>query len=156
MYKRQVIQDEFKEEYFNLDGEEEYWHLILVCIASDNKSEEIHALAKKKYGNQQMVNVADKPALCDFFFGANATLGGGLQLMISSNGISPTLGGIVRDEITRHFQSMDFDESMKRLGDLRVKIRKATTNPSGPDKPEDIQYRMRWIKTCLLYTSRCV
>ncbi|CCD25495.1 bifunctional precorrin-2 dehydrogenase/sirohydrochlorin ferrochelatase MET8 NDAI_0F01760 [Naumovozyma dairenensis CBS 421] len=144
-----IIRTEYKEEYLTIDDHDNKngWNLILVCISSFEISEKIYWKAKEIFGSQQLINVADKPSLCDFFFGANLDLEGGLQLMVSSNGISPTLGGLMRDEINRHFASLNFEVIMEKLANLRFGIRELTTNPDGEDEPQVIAYRMTWIKT---------
>ncbi len=79
-YKVTIIQKEF--EPSDLDG------MDLAVAATDikelNQEVQQHAKAKKV-----LVNVADTPALCDFYLGSIVTRGN-LKVAISSNGKSPT------------------------------------------------------------------
>lgn len=137
-----VIRDKFQDKYL---GVEHYWSLILVCIPDRTEAERIYNLCKMQYGEQQTVNVADVPELCDAFFGANLNLGHGdglLQVMVSSNGLSPTYAGLVRNEIKTLFDDIDIHQSMINLGDLRQQIRELAPDPS------DSKFRMQWIKEC--------
>lgn len=136
-----IIEQPFKDGYLDI---EEYWTLILTCIPNRIESERIFKLCKQKYGPQQMINVADIPHLCDFYFGANVSLttDGNLQILISSNGLSPRFTALIKDEIGSMFQDWELDGALEKLGQLRAKIRALTQSGI------DIKYRMSWIKTC--------
>ncbi|QLG74328.1 hypothetical protein HG535_0G02120 [Zygotorulaspora mrakii] len=145
-----IIKDEFKEEHLLLyqNGVDSGWSLILTCIPNQEVSEGIYFEAKKRFGSQQMVNVADNPKLCDIYFGANLEFGSNseddclMQLMISSNGMGPRFVAMVRDEIGKMLGGIDFEKSLIKLGKLRSNIREIT------DNSKDIKYRMEWMKKC--------
>ncbi|GAC1439821.1 MAG: hypothetical protein NVSMB63_05500 [Sediminibacterium sp.] len=61
--------------------------LVIVAVNDIPKSEEIRNDAKAR---KLLVNVADKPALCDFYLGSIVQKGN-LKLAISTNGKSPTI-----------------------------------------------------------------
>lgn len=149
-----IINDKFNNSHLSLYKDENSpdsgWSLIMTCIPDPELSKHIYEESKKLFGSQQLVNVADNPPLCDFYFGANLELGQGekdkgealLQLMISSNGASPRFSALVRNEIGSIFEGVDLRTSVLKLGDLRKRIRERA------NKPEDLKYRMQWIREC--------
>ncbi|EJS44670.1 met8p [Saccharomyces arboricola H-6] len=141
----EYINGEFKDEYLDLDDEDAAWHIILTCIPDHPESARIYHLCKEKFGRQQLVNVADKPELCDFYFGANLEISDRLQILISTNGLSPRFGALVRDEIRNLFAQMGdlaLEDAVVKLGELRSGIRLLA-----PDD-KDVKYRMSWAKRC--------
>lgn len=143
-----VIRDHFKMEYLTLytKGNDSGWSLILTCIPNKPLSEEIYHESKRRFGSQQTVNVADNPPLCDVYFGANLEFGNGqgssMQMMISSNGMGPRYVALVRDEIKSMLEGIDFEGSLKNLGELRSRVREIAHEDS------DTKYRMNWMKSC--------
>src|SRR5258707_14628401 len=82
----------------------------------------------------KLINVADKPDLCDFYLGSIVKKGN-LKIAISTNGKSPTIakrlkeeiGGMIPDEMEevldnmqtiRHSLNGDFSEKVRQLNDL--------------------------------------
>jgi precorrin-2 dehydrogenase/sirohydrochlorin ferrochelatase len=67
----------------------------LVILATDDKSlhERIRLLARKR---RMLINVADTPALCDFYLGSVVTKGN-IKIGISTNGKSPTIAKRMRE-----------------------------------------------------------
>ena len=105
----------------------------LVLLATDDPElhRRIRTLARKK---RLLVNVADTPALCDFYLGSVVTKGN-LKLGISTNGKSPTMAKRMREyleealpddtnELLNNMQTIrdrikgDFAEKVKMLNDL--------------------------------------
>jgi uncharacterized protein len=105
----------------------------IIIAAVDDKliSERIWQEAKR---NEKLVNVADKPELCDFFLGSIVNKGS-LKIAISTNGKSPTiakrmkeqLNELIPDEMESVLQNMhtiredlkgDFAEKVRQLDDL--------------------------------------
>jgi precorrin-2 dehydrogenase/sirohydrochlorin ferrochelatase len=70
-------------------------HKDLVILATDdhNLHEKIRVLAKKR---RILINVADTPALCDFYLGSVVTKGN-IKIGISTNGKSPTIAKRMRE-----------------------------------------------------------
>ncbi|MFM7021944.1 MAG: bifunctional precorrin-2 dehydrogenase/sirohydrochlorin ferrochelatase [Flavobacteriales bacterium] len=68
-------------------------NLLFLAIDSKEDSRVIRDEAKKK---NILVNVADKPELCDFYLGSVVTRGD-LKIGISTNGKSPTLSKRIRE-----------------------------------------------------------
>src|SRR6185503_19476294 len=96
-----------------------------------------------------LVNVADKPELCDFYL-SSVVRKGHLKIAISTNGKSPTIakrlkeeiGSMIPDEMDNVLDNMqtirqrmngDFSEKVRQLNDLtKVLVAKQAV----PDKPE--------------------
>ncbi|MHA8067508.1 precorrin-2 dehydrogenase/sirohydrochlorin ferrochelatase family protein [Aquirufa sp. ROCK2-A2] len=102
--------------------------LDLVICATDNFSlhQEIKVLAAQQH---LLCNVADTPALCDFYLGSIVQKGD-LKIAISTNGKSPTLAKRIRafleDVIPPDIQtSLDQLESLRKQlkGDFEEKIK---------------------------------
>ena len=111
----------------DLDGAE----LVVVAVNDIALSEVIRQDAKAR---GLLVNVADKPELCDFYLGSIVTKGN-LKIAISTNGKSPTIakrlkeiiGDIIpeeMEEVLEHLERIrkrikgDFREKVKRLNEL--------------------------------------
>lgn len=68
----------------------------------------------------KLINVADKPALCDFYLGSIVTKGN-LKLAISTNGKSPTLAKRLREVFTELLPE-ELDEVMDNLQEIRNQL----------------------------------
>jgi uncharacterized protein len=105
--------------------------IVIVAVNDQATSNYIHVLSKQK---KLLVNVADKPELCDFYLGSVVNKGN-LKIAISTNGKSPTIAKRMReqltelipDEIEGVIQQMhtirkdlkgDFAEKVRQLDDL--------------------------------------
>lgn len=71
------------------------------------------------------VNVADEPALCDFYAAAHLRKGD-LQVAISTGGRSPLLARRLREELAAKIRP-EAIRAVRRLGRLRAKINKTAT-----------------------------
>lgn len=74
--------------------------------------------AKQK---NKLINVADKPALCDFYLGSIVTKGN-LKLAISTNGKSPTLAKRLR-EVFSELLPGELEEVMDNLQQIREQLK---------------------------------
>ena len=63
------------------------------------------------------VNVADKPALCDFYLGS-VVKKGNLKIAISTNGKSPTLAKRLK-EVLNDALPDEFDDLLENMSDIR-------------------------------------
>lgn len=88
------------------------------------------------------VNIADKPPLCDFYFGSMFNQDN-LQIMISTNGKSPRLSKLIKDTIARQFEGVDVNRAVENLGLIRSTLR---SNVVIDDDLVSIDTRMNWIK----------
>jgi uncharacterized protein len=120
-----LIEKPFEPE--DLDDKE----IVIVAIDDKNVSNYIRVLCKQK---KLLVNVADTPALCDFYLGSIVEKGN-LKIAISTNGKSPTiakrmreqLNELIPDEIEGVIEHMhtirqdlkgDFADKVRQLDDL--------------------------------------
>jgi len=111
----------------DLDGND----IIFAAINKPEISQEIAADAKSK---KILINVADKPELCDFYLSAVVNKGN-LKIAISTNGKSPTIAKRVKellnetlpdemDALLNNMQNIrntisgDFTEKVKQLNEI--------------------------------------
>ena len=113
----------------------------------------------------KLINVADKPELCDFYL-SSIVKKGNLKIAISTNGKSPTIAkrlkevinDLIPEEMDNILQNMgiirsgmngDFDEKVKNLNDItKVLVAKQTTLKTG-SKPETKKWQ-KIVTWCLL------
>jgi uncharacterized protein len=92
----------------------------VVIIAIDDKKESIRirdvVKAKKK-----LVNVADKPELCDFYMGSIVKKGN-LKIAISTNGKSPTIAKRLKD-LFNDLLPEEIDELLDNMQQVRSKLK---------------------------------
>ena len=102
-------------------------HIVIAATDNPVLHQEIYQLCKTK---NILINVADTPALCDFYLGSIVTKGD-IKIAISTNGKSPTLAkrlreffeDILPDEIATLADNLNsYRNEIK--GDLQDKIRK--------------------------------
>ena len=115
----------FKEKAF---GEDDLEGIDLAIVAINDKaiSAEIHEVCKSK---GILTNVADKPALCDFYLGSIVQRGN-LKIAISTNGKSPTIAKRVKEFLNEAFppEIDDLLDNMEKIryslaGDFSDKVR---------------------------------
>jgi siroheme synthase-like protein len=113
----------------------------------------------------KLINVADKPELCDFYLGSIVKKGN-LKIAISTNGKSPTIAkrlkeiinDFIPDEMENVIENMgiirasmngDFDEKVKNLNDITKVLvaKKATLTKSAKQATKKWQKIVTW---CLL------
>ena len=95
-------------------------HLANVIIGASKSFDEnkrIYDLAKKA---GKLVNIADTPALCDFYMGSIVSRGD-LKIAISSNGKSPILISRLR-QILEETLPNDTNEIIQNLNQIRDKL----------------------------------
>ena len=88
------------------------------------------------------VNIADKPNLCDFYFGSMINQDN-LQIMISTNGKSPRLSRMIKENIAKEFENVDLNKAIENLGLIRSRLREMILID---DDLMTIDTRMTWIK----------
>lgn len=88
------------------------------------------------------VNIADKPPLCDFYFGSMFNQDN-VQVMVSTNGLSPRLSRLIKDQIVKEFSGIDLNRAAQNLGLIRARLRASLV--TGSDVAS-IDTRMSWIK----------
>ncbi len=115
------------------------------------------ALSKRVFDDAhkvgKLINVADKPALCDFYLTANVTKGN-LKLAISTNGKSPTIAKrlkeVFNDTLPNELDEVleNIEEIRKNLnGDFKQKVYKLNeiTKTLVVDKSEKEKYEAYWF-----------
>jgi uncharacterized protein len=141
-----VISEEIKElakEYLNVklierpyQADDINGHDIVIAALNDAEiSRQVSIDAKQK---GKLVNVADKPALCDFYL-SSVVQKGNLKIAISTNGKSPTVAKRLKeflnetlpaelDDLLNNMQNIrnkisgDFAEKVKQLNEITKKL----------------------------------
>lgn len=88
--------------------------IVVVAVGNIELSEHIRKEAKI---HRLLVNVADKPELCDFYLGSIVTKGE-LKIAISTNGKSPTFAKRLKEVLNDNLPK-DIDVSLENLNQLR-------------------------------------
>ena len=136
---------------------------VIIAAVNDVVLSEIICRDAKQVN--KLINVADKPALCDFYLGSIVKKGN-LKIAISTNGVSPTIAKRVKEVITnmiplemeevlqnmkqiRNGLNGDFAEKVKQLNDItKVLVAKKSDlkyySDAGNKKYQQI------VKWCLL------
>ena len=97
--------------------------LVIAAVNDIPTSERIRNDAKQK---GKLINVADKPELCDFYLGSIVTKGN-LKLAISTNGKSPTVAKRLR-EVFNELLPDELEEVLNNLQQIRNKLKGDFTN----------------------------
>jgi siroheme synthase-like protein len=136
--------------------------IIIAAVNDKAISEQIWIEAKRK---NKLVNVADKPDLCDFYLGSIVKKGN-LKIAISTNGKSPTIAKRIKetlneampDEIDEVLDNMeiirkningDFSEKVSRLNDITKVLVAKQIVLEEPEKPAEKKWQ-QIVKWCLL------
>ncbi|RLV94967.1 Siroheme biosynthesis protein met8 [Spathaspora sp. JA1] len=127
--------DEINNSVFN-----ETFAIVCCCIDDYELSTKIYYQCKLL---RLPVNIADKPHLCDYYFGSMINQDN-LQIMISTNGKSPRLSRLIKDNIAKELQDVDFNQAIENLGMIRTRLREKVLEN---DDLVSIDARMTWIKT---------
>lgn len=92
----------------------------LVMLATNNNvlNTHIRQLASTRH---VLLNVADKPALCDFYLGS-VVRKGNLKIGISTNGKSPTIAKRIKEFIDDLLPE-EIDETLELMGELRDSLK---------------------------------
>ncbi|MGO1245151.1 MAG: precorrin-2 dehydrogenase/sirohydrochlorin ferrochelatase family protein [Sphingobacterium sp.] len=92
----------------------------LVFLATNNAelNEQIRQLTRDK---NVLLNVADKPSLCDFYLGSVVSKGN-LRIGISTNGKSPTIAKRIK-EFLNELLPEEIDETLELMGALRNQLK---------------------------------
>lgn len=91
--------------------------VVMVAIDDKKESKRIRDIAKK-WG--KLVNVADKPDLCDFYMGSIVQKGN-LKIGISTNGKSPTIAKRLKD-LFNELLPDEIDELLDNMQEIRSKL----------------------------------
>ncbi len=137
--------------------------VVIVAVNDVSVSEYICWEARAR---KLLVNVADKPALCDFYLGS-VVKKGNLKIAISTNGQSPTIAKRLREVLTesipdemegvlqdmhniRNNLNGDFSEKVRQLNDLTkiLVAKQLTLDELQLQKPKEKKWQ-QVVKWCL-------
>ncbi|MBD1434436.1 bifunctional precorrin-2 dehydrogenase/sirohydrochlorin ferrochelatase [Sphingobacterium sp. DN00404] len=95
-------------------------NIDLIMLATNNTTLNAHIrqLASKHH---ILLNVADKPTLCDFYLGS-VVCKGNLKIGISTNGKSPTIAKRLK-EFLNELLPEEIDETLELMGQLRDNLK---------------------------------
>ena len=108
---------ELKERVFlpaDVDGRD----VVIIAIDDKKESSRIRDIVKSK---NKLVNVADKPELCDFYMGSIVQKGN-LKIGISTNGKSPTVAKRLKD-LFNELVPDEIDELLDNMQAVRSKLK---------------------------------
>jgi len=106
--KVNVLQKSFAED--DLKGV----NLVVVATGNDSLNTYIRQLAKQ---HNLLINVADKPSLCDFYLGSIVQKGD-LKVAISTNGKSPTIAKRLKQVLNESIPE-ELDTTLQQMSQLR-------------------------------------
>lgn len=98
----------------DLDGVD----LVLLATNNPGLNETVKTLARKRH---ILLNVADKPDLCDFYLGSVVTKGN-LKVGISTNGQSPTIAKRLK-EFLNELLPDEIDETLELMHSMRDQLK---------------------------------
>ncbi|PWK78886.1 hypothetical protein LX99_01339 [Mucilaginibacter oryzae] len=88
-----------------------------IVIAATNDSELNNYIRNAAHDRKLLINVADKPALCDFYLGSIVQKGD-LKLAISTNGKSPTVAKRLKEVLNQSLPA-ELDTTLQQMSELR-------------------------------------
>lgn len=92
--------------------------IVIVAIDDKKESTRIRNIAKEK---GKLVNVADKPELCDFYM-SSIVQKGNLKIAISTNGKSPTIAKRLKD-LFNDLLPEELDQLLDNMEAIRSKLK---------------------------------
>jgi uncharacterized protein len=108
---------ELKESVF-LPSDVDDKDVVIIAIDDKKESKRIRDIVKEK---KKLVNVADKPELCDFYMGSIVQKGN-LKIGISTNGKSPTIAKRLKD-LFNELLPEEIDELLDNMEEIRLKLK---------------------------------
>jgi len=88
---------------------------LVIAATNDNALNEY--IVKAAHERNLLVNIADKPALCDFYLGSIVQKGD-LKLAISTNGKSPTVAKRIKEVLNESIPN-EIDDTLQQIAALR-------------------------------------
>lgn len=107
-----LLEDAYSERY--LAGK----HIVIAATDDKDVNKQIYLDAKERY---LLVNVADTPALCDFYLGGIVTKGN-VKIAISTNGKSPTTAKRIR-QLLEEVIPDDINEMVENIHQYRATLK---------------------------------
>jgi siroheme synthase-like protein len=116
--------------------------IVIIAIDDKKESKRIRDIVKEK---RKLVNVADKPELCDFYM-SSIVQKGNLKIAISTNGKSPTIAKRLKD-LFNELLPEELDQLLDNMEEIRSQLKgdftdkvnqlNAITKDFVPDKKND-------------------
>ncbi|RYD93178.1 MAG: siroheme synthase [Sphingobacteriales bacterium] len=103
-----IINKAFTE--YDLDGAD-------VVMAATNDNELNVYIRQAAHDRKLLINVADKPELCDFYLGS-VVQKGNLKIAISTNGKSPTIAKRIKEYLNQEIPD-EIDDTLQQMSELR-------------------------------------
>ncbi|MFM6976696.1 MAG: TSUP family transporter [Sphingobacteriaceae bacterium] len=133
--------------------------LVLVATDQPTLNEEIRQLARRQH---RLINVADKPELCDFYLGSIVQKGD-LKLAISTNGKSPTVAKRLKEVLQLNLPD-ELNDTLQHINKLRMTLKgdfankvkelnKATAILVEPQAEQSATKKLRWLIWSSLFIS---
>ncbi|WP_374949140.1 bifunctional precorrin-2 dehydrogenase/sirohydrochlorin ferrochelatase, partial [Mucilaginibacter sp.] len=88
-----------------------------LVIAATNDSELNHFIRQSAHDRKLLINVADKPDLCDFYLGS-VVQKGDLKIGISTNGKSPTIAKRLKEVLNESLPA-ELDTTLQQMSEIR-------------------------------------
>jgi len=88
-----------------------------LVIAATNDNDLNETIVQAAHQRNLLVNIADKPALCDFYLGSIVQKGD-LKLAISTNGKSPTVAKRLKEVLNESIPA-EIDTTLQQIAELR-------------------------------------
>lgn len=92
--------------------------LVIIAIDDKKESKRIRDIVKEK---RKLVNVADKPELCDFYM-SSIVQKGNLKIAISTNGKSPTIAKRLKD-LFNELLPEELDQLLDNMEEIRSQLK---------------------------------
>ncbi len=143
-------------------------NIVVVATGNDELNNYIRQLAKQ---HNLLINVADKPSLCDFYLGSIVQKGD-LKVAISTNGKSPTvakrlkevLNESIPEELDTTLQQMsalrdtlkgDFASKVKKLNEVTAVLVEPVAKEPDPSATSEAK-NFKWIIWCSIMASLAI
>ncbi|KPV72896.1 uncharacterized protein RHOBADRAFT_8802, partial [Rhodotorula graminis WP1] len=123
-------------EAHNVDAEIDGFDMVLTALDDAPLSRAVYTACKDR---RLLVNVADVPPECDFYFGSTLRRGA-LSVMVSTNGKGPRVAARLRRRLEKALPD-NAGRAIDNVGLLRAGLRK---KENAGDK-ETIERRMEWM-----------
>ncbi len=128
--------------------------MIISAVNDKETSTYIYTAAKQK---NKLINVADKPELCDFYL-SSVVKKGNLKIAISTNGKSPTIAKRIKEVLNQSLPE-ELDELLDNMhilrskldGDFKAKVHKLNTITRGLVSDADNGKQWRKVATVSLF-----
>jgi precorrin-2 dehydrogenase/sirohydrochlorin ferrochelatase len=91
------------------------FHMVMTAIDDNPLSKSICLECRAK---GVLVNIADVPPMCDFYFAAQFRRGP-LQVMLSTGGMGPRIGALVRDRVEKSLPKRSKKEGTRSWRSIR-------------------------------------